>query len=144
MSIRRVLNKKDRNRKYYGCRHCGSWCVTALKSCIGDREGIRSDYKCSVCGGVYGTAAHGYVSIDERDWEDETGESMPKPNKERVLAMKILVVLEEQFGFRFRSKELKVVEAVTPLIVEHHRSLLKRHAVAHEKLKKIGSLAYHS
>lgn len=134
--------RKQRERKYYGCKHCGSWCVVSLKTCIGDsRDGIREDYNCKVCGGVYGSAAHGRVFIDERDWEDATGEKMPKPNRERTLAMQILITLEEQFNFRFRSKELEVVEAITPLIETHHASLLKRNRSASERLEKIRQLA---
>lgn len=133
--------KAKRERRYYGCKHCGSWCVVPLKTCIGDsRDGIRSDYACKACGGVYGSAAHGHKFINERDWMDETGERMPRPNKERKLAMQILIALEEQFNFRFRSKELKVVEAITPLIKSHYDELLKGRRSADEQLEAIRRL----
>jgi hypothetical protein len=132
----------QRERKYYGCKHCGSWCVVTLSSCIGDRrDGIRSDYQCRACGGVYGSAAHGHVFIDADDWYEETGEKMPKPDKERKLAMEILIVLEEQFNFRFRSRELKAVEAIAPLIKVHHENLLKTNESARDRLEQIGRLA---
>ncbi len=136
------MSELKRERKYYGCKHCGSWCIVSLSSCIGDhRDGIRNDWQCKACGGVYGSAAHGHVFIDAREWEDETGEKMPKPDKERKLAMQILIALEEQFNFRFRSKELKVVEAITPLIKVHHENLLKTNESARERLEQIRKIA---
>jgi hypothetical protein len=66
---------------------------------------------------------------------------MPRVDKERKLAMRILIALEEQFNFRFRSKELKVVEAITPLIKAHHENLLKANQSARERLEEIKRLA---
>jgi hypothetical protein len=134
--------KETRERKYYGCKHCGSWSTVALRTCVGDsRDGIRSDYQCKACGGVYGTAAHGFVTIDERDWMEETGEDMPKPDKERQLAMRILTLLEEEFNFRFKSRELKAVEAITPLIKAHHGKLLEQNKSNSERLESIRRIA---
>jgi hypothetical protein len=138
----RMTKKAEKERQYYGCKHCGSWCIVSLSSCIGDsRDGIRNDYQCKTCGGVYGSAAHGHVFIDASEWMDATGEEMPRPNQERKLAMQILIALEEQHGFRFKSKELKVLESIVPLIEEHHQKLLacKQNAVA--RLKQIRRIA---
>lgn len=134
--------RQDKERKYYACKHCGSWCVKQLGTCVGDsRDGIRPDYQCGACGGVYGTAAHGYVFITESEWLEETGEQMPRPNTERVLAMQILVALEEEYNFRFRSKELKVLESIVPFIEKHHQGLLAFKHSASERLKAIRKLA---
>ena len=133
---------RKRERKYYGCKHCGSWCIKALSSCIGDsRDGIRSDYQCEACGGVYGSAAHGHVFIDAAEWREETGEPMPKPDPERVLAMRILITLEEGFNFRFLSRELEAVATITPLIKTHREKLIEAKTAAQERLAQIRKIA---
>lgn len=131
-----------KERKYYGCKHCGSWCIKSLNTCIGDsRDGIRSDYKCNVCGGVYGSAAHGHVFISESEWYEYAGEKMPKVNKERKLAMEILIALEKNYDIDVKSSELEMVEIITPLIQEHHKNLLKTKNIALDRLERIREIA---
>lgn len=122
-------------RKYYGCLHCKSLALKRLSTTSGDPEGIREDYECLVCGGVFGCCKSHFTEVHESEWEGDW--PMPRPNRNKVFAMQLLVALEEQYGFRFRSKEIEVAETVSTLIETHHASLLKRNQALQERLEAV-------
>lgn len=62
---------------------------------------------------------------------------MPRPNRNAVFAMQLLIALEEQFNFRFRSKEVQATKCVTALIDAHHVTLLKRNKELTDRLDAV-------
>lgn len=126
---------KPMERKYYGCIHCKSLAVKRLSTCSGDPEGIREDSECLVCGGVFGCCKSSFTTIHESEWEGD--EPMPRPNRNKIDAMQILIALEEQFNFRFRSREVAAAQVVTDLIKEQRGAMLRRNQSLTTRLEEV-------
>lgn len=124
-------------RKYYGCLHCKSLALKRLTSCFGDPEGIRSDSECLVCGGVFGCCKSSSTKISADEWEGDG--PMPRPDREKVAAMRLLIVLEEKFGFHFRAREVEAANEMAGLIKSHSAMLLTSLQVMQEKLDAVGA-----
>jgi hypothetical protein len=123
-------------RKYYGCIHCKSMHLVRLPYSAGDPEGIRRDSGCLVCGGVFGSSKSSAISIDRTEFQDVYDEGKPIPDQEKVLAMKILIAMEQKLGADFRDWEVEYAETIYKIVLEHNEKLNARVKLAEDRVAK--------